>query len=567
MPASASTRFGTDTLGIATLLKNRQLKVPVHQRSFAWKTDQVTDFWNDLRQAVDARQPEYFLGSVVLTQPGNDDRHTIIDGQQRLATTTALIASLRDLLLERGDAETAAEIERDFLASKDRRSLTSTPHLILNAEDSAFFKQVVVDRATDPPGDVPALAPSHERIVETKTFLRAQLEEHAPSSSTEARDRLLAWIEYLEKNAIVIVVDVADESDAFLIFETLNYRGVPLTVADLLKNYLFGLAGAHLEAVQRSWAAAVTTLEAFSDPDLFVTFIRHYWISENGLVRERDLFRSLKDKIQTADQALTFSTKLEKGSRNYAALLTPDHETWSELELEARADIESLVRLRIEQNRPLLLAAMDKLETSELKPLFRFLVAWSVRGLVVGGIGAGTTESAYANAAVKVRDGSVKTVGELFELVKDIVPSDDRFRSVFEGYRPPTNKIARYYLLALEKKKTGKAEPELVPNEDEEKVNLEHVFPRNAKEEDWSAFDGVDRAEWSSRLGNLALLQKSKNIRLGNKSFAVKKPKLAESELLLTKMIGESADWTPEAIVERQTQLADLAIKVWPREP
>jgi uncharacterized protein with ParB-like and HNH nuclease domain len=213
---AASTRFATDTQGIAALLNNRQLKVPIHQRSYAWKSDQVTDYWNDLEGAVRAQQEEYFPGSVVLTHPADDDRHTIIDGQQRLATTTILVAEIRDMLRERGDEETAAEIERDFLASKDRRSLTSTPHLILNAEDASFFKQTVIE--VTPASSSPPSLPSHEKIVEAKKYLRERLEAHAPSAAPDARSRLLAWIEYLERNAIVIVVDVADESDAFLIF-------------------------------------------------------------------------------------------------------------------------------------------------------------------------------------------------------------------------------------------------------------------------------------------------------------------------------------------------------------
>lgn len=466
------------------------------------------------------------------------------------------------MLRARGDQETAAEIERDFLASKDRRSLTATPHLILNAEDSSFFKQSVIESSTASPS-----LPSHEKIVEARQFLRERLEAYAPAGGGDSRGKLLSWIDYLERNAIVIVVDVADESDAFLIFETLNYRGVPLTVADLLKNYLFGLGGAHLDAVQHAWRAAVSTLEGSGDPELFVTFIRHFWISENGLVRERDLFRSLKREIRNSDQALNFATKLEHAARNYAALLTPDHEAWADLGMEARADVETLARLRIEQNRPLLLSAMDKFSTSELKTLLKAVVSWTVRGLVVGGIGAGTTESAYATAATRVREGSIQSVEELFDLLKEIVPSDARFRASFTDYRPPTNKIARYYLLALERKVQGDAEPEFVPNEDEEKVNLEHVFPRNARDEDWPAFVTVDNAEWSQRLGNLALLQKSKNAKIGNKAYSVKRPKLADSDLQLTRSIADEEDWTPGEIADRQEKLADLALEVWPREP
>lgn len=295
--------------------------------------------------------------------------------------------------------------------------------------------------------------------------------------------------------------------------------------------------------------------------------IRHYLSAPQYKALLPGTDRSLKSKIRTADQVLAFSTKLDQASRNYAALLTPDHEAWGDLNVEARADVESLMRLRIEQNRPLLLAAMEKFEPTELKALLRFLVSWTVRGLIVGGIGAGVTETAYANAAVRVREGSVKTVPELFDLVKDIVPSDERFKSDFASYSPPTNKIARYYLIALERRKDGKSEPELVPNEDEEKVNLEHVLPRNAKPEEWEHFKDVDRGEWASRLGNLVLLQKTKNLKLGNKAFSDKKPILLRSDLKLTKMVGEQDEWSPDAIAARQAELAGLAADVWPSGP
>lgn len=560
MPAGGS-RFGTSTEGVASLLKTRTLKVPVHQRSYAWDEEQVSDYWADLLRALNASQDEYFLGSVVLTKPTDDERHTIIDGQQRLATTTILVAAIRDLLADRGDTETVGEIERTYLASKDLVSLASTPHLVLNAEDAGFFKQRVLDRDES----APATLKSHERIVATQAYFREKLAEYAPEAAVDARDKLIRWVSYLTDNATIIVVDVSDESDAFLIFETLNYRGVPLTVADLLKNYLFGLSGAQLEAMKRSWAAAASTLESYADPDLFVTFLRHLWVSENGIVRERDLYRSMKSKLRTGDQVVAFGSRLEEAARHYAALLSPDHEAWGELGVDARTDVESLLRLNIEQNRPLILSAMDKFKPVELKKLLRLLVSWTVRGLVVGGIGSGATETVYVNAAVRIREGKISAVAELFEALKDIIPSDERFRSSFAAFAPPTNKIARYYLIALESGERGEEEPELVPNENEEEVNLEHVLPRRPKDGEWDAFDDVEITEWSPRLGNVVLLRKTQNARLGNKGFEKKREVLKSSDLVLTKMVGALDEWTPQAIEERQARLADLALKVWPR--
>ncbi|MCA1709198.1 MAG: HNH endonuclease family protein, partial [Actinobacteria bacterium] len=258
---------------------------------------------------------------------------------------------------------------------------------------------------------------------------------------------------------------------------------------------------------------------------------------------------------------------LERSARSYAALLTPDHDAWADLGVDAQIDVESLLRLRIEQNRPLLLAAIENFEPSELKKLLRYLVAWSVRGIVVGGIGAGKSESAYANAATEVTEGNATTVAEVYEQLREIIPSDDRFRSSFASYSPPTNKMARYYLLAFEKAQRGDEEPELIPNEDEETVNLEHVLPRSPRQNDWPEFRPEEVKEWSGRIGNLVLLRRSANIRLGNRSFATKQPILVASDLIVTRTVGEREVWTKEEIERRAVELAELAVSVWPRQP
>lgn len=196
------------------------------------------------------------------------------------------------------------------------------------------------------------------------------------------------------------------------------------------------------------------------------------------------------------------------------------------------------------------------------------LVNWGVRGIIVGGIGGGTYEKAYCDAAVKVRKGEIKTAAELFNELSKLIPTDEEFRAAVSVARLPKSGMARYLLIALEKGKKGESEPELVPNTDEDQVNLEHVLPKNATDADWGASFTLDeRKDWVFRLGNLALLQKGPNGRIGNKSFAVKKPILAASNLELTKEIGAEADWNPANIQARQEALAQLATSVWPRKP
>jgi uncharacterized protein DUF1524 len=65
--------------------------------------------------------------------------------------------------------------------------------------------------------------------------------------------------------------------------------------------------------------------------------------------------------------------------------------------------------------------------------------------------------------------------------------------------------------------------------------------------------------------GNLSLLPKGPNGRIGNKPFVVKKPILVKSGFALTAEIGAKGNWTKETIKKRQEQLAVLAVTVWPR--
>jgi hypothetical protein len=101
--------------------------------------------------------------------------------------------------------------------------------------------------------------------------------------------------------------------------------------------------------------------------------------------------------------------------------------------------------------------------------------------------------------------------------------------------------ISRYLLLALERTVRKEKEPEMVPNSNEDEVNLEHIPPRNAKQADWPDFAPEEVTPWANRLGNHALLKKSENARIGNKAWATKKPILEASSLRLTKKAGKPA--------------------------
>lgn len=557
-------RLVYDLIGIADSLSSEEYRVPTYQRSYAWTDSAILDFWDDLRHSLDAKEPDYFLGTLVLTPHEDGRRITIIDGQQRLATTSLMLAALRRVWLEREEDDQADDIYKSYLTVFDRRAKAREPRLMLNDEDDQFFRELVVeDKSPTPERE------SHERLSEALNLFQQKFEADAGAYGNKGAERLISWMEFLDKQASVITVTVPTEADAFVIFETLNDRGAPLTIGDLLKNYLFMRAGDRLDTVKTSWIQALNELDISAENDVFVIFLRHHWSSMHGAVRERDLYAGIKEEVKSANQAVKYAKQIAKAAKLYAALLSPSDDYWTgrHFGTSVKNNVATLLTLELEQNRPLLLAIMEEFTYAELKRTLKALVSWSVRGIVVGGIGGGRTERAYCEAAVKVRDKKIKTTAALLKELSPIIPEDSDFKEAFGRARQTKSAISRYLLLALERSKDGDGEAELVPNADEEQVNLEHILPRRAKQADWPNFREEEVGSWSQRIGNQCLLKKSENEKIGNKSWAVKKPILAKSTLKLTKTAGRVEVWDMDQITKRQNSLAKEAVKTWPRKP
>ncbi len=270
-------------------------------------------------------------------------------------------------------------------------------------------------------------------------------------------------------------------------------------------------------------------------------------------------------RVSTAVNAVDFATELQNASRLYAAILHSDHEFWTTLGTVTQDNIDVLGILDLEQNRPLILAIMQHFSPAEIRKAMRALVSWGIRGLVVGGIGGGTAERLYCEAAVNVRKGTIKDVVPLASALAALIHGDDEFEASFTTAEVSRGPLARYILAALERTNAGTPEPELVPNKDQNEVNLEHILPKNPVASDWPKFSLDQQRQYLNRVGNLALLSKGPNGKIGNKAFAIKKPILAASALALTQLAGSAADWTPADIEGRQKALAALAVKTWVR--
>src|SRR5258708_25032495 len=110
--------MNADTRGIGELIQaNRLFAVPDHQRDYAWDADdEVLQFIEDLeREMLEGRSDDYFLGLIVLVHPEDGQPWEILDGQQRLATTTMIYAAIRDWLSANRRDVDAQVIQNDYI--------------------------------------------------------------------------------------------------------------------------------------------------------------------------------------------------------------------------------------------------------------------------------------------------------------------------------------------------------------------------------------------------------------------------------------------------------------------
>ena len=123
--------------------------------------------------------------------------------------------------------------------------------------------------------------------------------------------------------------------------------------------------------------------------------------------------------------------------------------------------------------------------------------------------------------------------------------------------------IARYLLRALEMKAKGVSEPENIPNDEENVINVEHILPEHP-ENNWPNIDPEMASALYKRLGNMVLMQASKNSLIGNSTFSEKKKVLKDSAFALTNEVAKESKWEGKQIKERQARLARLAVETWP---
>jgi hypothetical protein len=355
---------------------------------------------------------------------------------------------------------------------------------------------------------------------------------------------------------IVITWEVADEKSAYNIFQTLNDRGVQLTQADLLKIYLLNSAEDDWKEAKERWDEIRETL---GTEDINV-FLRHYWLSAEGVVKQQDLLEEIQIRITSRKEVFGFLETLKEEAEKYDALLSPTPDYWGKKDDKIVELLKELQIMSKRQTLPLLMAGI-RLHTSEFLKLLEHCIAFTFRYLTIAEAENKVLERLFSDLAIDIRKSKVTKALEIRERLKRENIEDEQFRATFATKEIKTNKVAKYILGKIETKLSGDQETL------SKKLTLEHIMPVKINEE-WKKHlkkTGMNKDEFVYRLGNMTLLLGKVNKDAQNYFFDKKRDVFYSrmTQLRINEQLKKSKNWTALEINNRQNELAEIATKIW----
>lgn len=603
---------------------------------------------------------KHFLGTVVIGSPKGGSSDTIatrevIDGQQRITTLQILLLAFRDVIKPMGDEaldddlkkltrnigkyrekghhlkvwptnvgrdvmQALAELEtldavcarfpvKGVKRARFERPLMVQAYLFFHALLAAHMRGIRFDDSATQPNDElddlldealgndlkeePTIADQVMRSIERDNTVWIPKPE-LPLIS----ERAYLLLETLRDGFQIMSLELEDEDDPQIIFETLNARGAPLQPSDLIRNFLFLQATRKGEDVDSLYNEHWKSFDEKPDENEKKAGER-FWRKE---VRQGRL------KSVRLDLLLYHYVGLRKCEDLKVAHVFEEFKDWwesttrnTDTELKRLTRLAKYFEVFLLPNQTsrlgLFCRRMQLLDTSTLTPLiFYFLehhdaespemeqILGDLESYVVRRFVCGLTTKSYnrifttrllAELAKERRSDAAALREKLSNLTGDsqLWPSDAAFeqgwcyRGLYQGKN--TSKV-RAILEALELgRRTTKQE--LLPLPDG--LTVEHVMPQKW-ETNWTIADKsaealANRKRLLHSIGNLTLVTSAFNSALSNEAFAVKRPEIVTTSLLmLNTYFQQFADqdiWDEAKIVDRADAMFPLAKAVWAR--
>ena len=532
-----------------------QYVIPVYQRNYEWTDEECKKLYEDIITIVKVGN-QHFCGSIVysyLQEIEGVKQLVIIDGQQRLTTIFLLIKALADLGINDVDKERI-----ECLFNKDKYDELKLSNL---------YKLKLKPVKTDNDEFLKLMNNKFENLKDSKIKDNYYLFKDLISNSLNNGIEIKEIFKALEKLICArIILDSND--DAQEIFERINSTGVPLNLADKIRNYVLMRTKNQDYLYQKYWLE----LEKFLPEEKLNTFFNDYLLFKiEGNVSDSNSYQNFKDLCinNFNDNKEDILKDLTHYAKIYSSFIYGDS-LYSE-------DINNYLKLlRIINQTTVYLFLLNVfndylsniISKEDLELTLKFIFNYIVRRTICG-IRSGSLRGLFRKIYYRIFNNENNKKHYYDAIIcffkglntQDKIPTDDEFFNSLK-YTNLYNKgpLCKILLTNIENSNKEKVA--------EESLTIEHILPQNRLlSTEWQKMLGSNWLEIQNKylntLGNLTLT--SYNSEMGDKPFNYKKNIVVSSAktVILSQEIIDSDMWNEKIIESRANRLGNILLKVY----
>lgn len=571
--------------------------VPRYQREYTWTRAE----WEHLFDDIWENEPGYFLGSIICINQERDalapSLLEVVDGQQRLTTVSLLFAALYKWLaqhessLSEEDRMEMLSLKRSLVLKQDPQQMRVVPQVQGTNQDD--YRAVLGDCGVLPFHFWPNWA-GLRRVRKAYSYFQEELDSLSAKNGDSVKGVLALRDKLLQ--ASMVKIEVANHADAYVLFESLNNRGVPLTAVDLIKNKLLArmevLRPRDVDTTFSQWQMVLKDLG--DDYSVQERFFRQYYNAFRADLRVKDaplakrsnlmfIYEQLIDKDADA-----FLAGIRRASHHYATLLL---RASGEDNPQLKPLLRKLERIQGAPSYVLMLYLLVRREQLQLshahmERIIKALVTFFVRRNVTNVPPTYELDRFF----MRIIDSLPNLIGDAVatEIVRQLAAAtapDELFRARLGGNLYEENSGATRFILCelAEHAMTRDTFVDLWRKDGKQfATTIEHIFPQGADIPlAWVHMMAGGDAEQAKRiqqahvhrLGNLTL--SGYNSKLGTLSFHEKRDRKDRegrsigyrNNLALNTDLATAEGWSVEQIEARTQRLVEQAMALFCLKP